>query len=132
MISKCGYVHEIMYSGSQKLCKQISLSLFLFCFSFSLFVLIEVTQQAKLICIGHPAPINDVTDDKVLLLVAMGSDSILLLQSSNEGITWTSARNITSMITTSPWSGDHIAPGYPGGIQLPSGRLIQGKLLNFS
>jgi len=61
------------------------------------------------------------------LLVSQSPGSVLQLESEDEGLNWSNPVNITAMATTPPWQEGPPVPGYPGGIQMPSGRLIVGK-----
>ena len=59
---------------------------------------------------------------KIILLFARDSKNILKLESVDEGVTWGSVVDITSMVMDPTWSSMDTGP--PGGIQLPSGRLL--------
>ena len=59
---------------------------------------------------------------KIILLFARDSKNILKLESMDDGMTWGSVDDITSMVMDPSWPAMDTGP--PGGIQLPSGRLI--------
>ena len=49
-----------------------------------------------------------------------------MMETRDEGSTWSNVVDITAMVALPIWF--HVAPGMPGGVQLPSGRLIVGTL----
>ena len=72
--------------------------------------------------VGNPAPVEDKTTGKIILLFARDSKNILKLESMDDGVTWGSVEDITRMVMDPTWPAMDTGP--PGGIQLPSGRLI--------
>ena len=79
---------------------------------------------------GNPAPVEDAVAGKILLLFSHNMDGIYIMESSDEGRTWSSVVDITAMVTLPTWS--KVAPSVPGGQQLPSGRLILGMAVTRS
>ena len=70
---------------------------------------------------------EDKTTGKIILLFARDSKNILKLESMDDGVTWGSVEDITSMVMDPTWPAMDTGP--PGGIQLPSGRLIICKIM---
>ena len=71
---------------------------------------------------GNPAPVEDKTSGKIILLFVRDSKNVLKLESADDGVSWGSVQDITRMVMDPSWTA--IDTGPPGGIQLPSGRLI--------
>ena len=71
---------------------------------------------------GNPAPVEDKTTGKIVLLFVRDSKNVLKLESMDDGITWGSIDDISSMVMDPSWSVMDTGP--PRGIQLPSGRLV--------
>lgn len=53
-----------------------------------------------------------------------------MIESADEGLTWSNPVDITDMIAPSTQI-ETVFPGGPGGLQLPNGRLILGAVLNY-
>ena len=70
---------------------------------------------------------EDKTTGKIILLFARDSKNILKLESMDDGVTWGSVEDITSMVMDPTWPAMDTGP--PGGIQLPTGRLIICKMM---
>ena len=61
---------------------------------------------------------------KILLLFSRSTKQVLVLESKDEGETWSNMVDITGMVALPSWF--KVAPSVPGGLQLPTGRLIVG------
>ena len=73
---------------------------------------------------GNPAPVEDQNSAKILLLFCRDNKQVLQMESMDDGVTWGSMVDITEMVVSTAWS--FVGTGPPGGIQLPSGRLVIG------
>lgn len=73
---------------------------------------------------GNPVPVEDVVSGKVFLLFSRDTKHVLVMESKDECRTWNNMVDITSMVALPTWF--KVAPSVPGGLQLPSGRLIVG------
>lgn len=62
---------------------------------------------------------------KILLLFSRSAREVLVMESEDEGQTWSNATDITAMVALPSWF--KVAPSSPGGLQLPGGRLIIGQ-----
>lgn len=71
---------------------------------------------------GNPSPVEDKSSGKILLVFCRENKDVLTLESSDDGLTWGNMADITTMVRQPTWS--LIGTGPPGGLQLPSGRLI--------
>ena len=63
----------------------------------------------------------------IILVFCRDNKEVFTLQSSDDGLTWGSMTNITAVVNGGGWG--FVGTGPPGGIQLPSGRLIIGLSL---
>ena len=68
---------------------------------------------------------KDAIAEKILLLFSRNTRQVLVLESEDEGQTWSDGMDITEMVALPSWL--KVAPSNPGGLQLPSGRLIMGQ-----
>ena len=71
---------------------------------------------------GNPAAVEDTSTGKIVLAFCRNNKNVLTMESSDDGATWGNMVDISSMVTESSW--EFVGTGPPGGIQLPSGRLI--------
>ena len=76
---------------------------------------------------GNPAPVVDQGTGTIILVFCRDNKEVFTLQSSDDGLTWGSMTNITAVVNGGGWG--FVGTGPPGGIQLPSGRLIIGLSL---
>jgi len=73
---------------------------------------------------GNPAPVVDRETGKIILAFCQDNKKVFTLQSSDDGLTWGGMMDITAVANGGDWG--FVGTGPPGGIQLPSGRLIIG------
>ena len=73
-------------------------------------------------CAGNPAAVEDASTGKIILAFCRNNKDVLTMESSDNGLTWGNMVDITKTVVLPAWS--FIGTGPPGGIQLPSGRLI--------
>ena len=78
---------------------------------------------------GNPAPVLDATTGKIILAYCRDNKQVFTIESSDEGANWGNVSNITAAVTEPDWN--FVGTGPPGGIQLPSGRLIIGKVYTY-
>ena len=77
--------------------------------------------------IGNPAPVADLTvPGGVHLIFARDNTQIFVTSSTDGGASWSSRRNMTDVLKPSQDPTAFVASGPPGGVQLPSGRLVAG------
>ena len=76
---------------------------------------------------GNPAPVLEELSGKVILLFSRDNKQIFTIESGDEGVSWGVPRNISASTTNPEWG--FVATGPPGGIQLPSGRIIIGIII---
>ena len=74
---------------------------------------------------GNAAPLLDQSSDIITLVFCRDNTEVFSLQSSDDGATWVDLRNITAAVREPQWG--FTGSGPPGGIQLPSGRLVIGE-----
>ena len=63
---------------------------------------------------------EDVEVGKVFLFISRNNEQVLLLESADLGDTWSDLKYLTGVPA--------MTPSGPGGIQIPSGRLLVGML----
>jgi len=75
--------------------------------------------------IGNPCPIVDLVTGTVHLIYSRDNREIFVTRSTDGGLTWGASANLTAALafTLDPTNA-FAASGPPGGLQLPSGRLI--------
>ena len=59
---------------------------------------------------------------KIILAFCRNNKDVLTMESTDDGLTWGNMVDITETVVLPAWG--FIGTGPPGGIQLPSGRLI--------
>lgn len=75
--------------------------------------------------VGPFSPVVDRESGDVILLVGIKQeDSIHVMRSSDDGVTWTAPVDITSSVARPPNTTKRYVPGPGHGIQLPDGRLV--------
>jgi sialidase-1 len=72
--------------------------------------------------IGNAAPVLDDSSGIITLVFCRDNAEVFSLQSSDDGVTWSNFHNITAVAKEPQWG--FTGSGPPGGIQLPSGRLV--------
>lgn len=77
---------------------------------------------------GNPAPVIDQATGKVILAFCRDNKEVFTIESTDNGLTWGSVVNISSVATEPEWG--FVGTGPPGGIQLPSGRLVIGNTVS--
>ncbi len=81
-------------------------------------VLVEDGQNT----VGNPAPLFDLSIQTVFLLFSINNEKVMIINSTDFGLTWSSPREITSSVKRSEWQWYATGPGHA--IQLQSGRLL--------
>ena len=79
-------------------------------------------HASKLPFVGNAAPVLDQKTGVITLVFCRDNTEVFYLQSSDDGVTWKNHRNITAVAREPQWG--FTGSGPPGGIQLPSGRLV--------
>ena len=74
---------------------------------------------------GNAAPVLDQSTGTITLVFCRDNLEVFTLQSSDDGLSWGNLKNITAVAREPQWG--FTGSGPPGGIQLPSGRLVIGK-----
>ena len=88
---------------------------------------IEQVQVETGHTIGNPAPVADLTvPGSVHLVFARDNTQLFITSSTDGGASWSSRRNLTDSLKANPQTTRFVASGPPGGVQLPSGRLVVG------
>ena len=71
---------------------------------------------------GNPAAVEDTSTGKIILASCRNNKNVLITESSDDGVNWGNRMDISMMVTLPSWA--FVGTGPPGGIQLPSGRLV--------
>ena len=74
------------------------------------------------VCTVSPAAVEDASTGKIILVFCKNNKKVFMMESSDDGATWGSVVDISGMVMEPTWG--YVVTGPPGGIQLPSGRLI--------
>lgn len=85
----------------------------------------EEGGEAK-ITIGNPCPVVDAETGTIWLPLTRDNDRVLMLSSTDDGVTWSKPRDITSSTKQDNWTWYATGPG--NGIQLTSGKH-RGRLV---
>ena len=80
--------------------------------------------------IGNPSPIADLSTGTVFLLFARDDNELFVASSADDGVSWSASTNVTSALKPNPDPKAWVASGPPGGVQLPSGRLVTAAYYN--
>ena len=80
--------------------------------------------------IGNPAPITDLNTGTLWLLYARDDNEVFVASSDTDGASWSPSTNLTATLKPNPDPKSWVATGPPGGVQLPSGRLVTAAYFN--
>jgi sialidase-1 len=78
------------------------------------------------ITIGNPCPVLDAETGTIWLPITRDNDRVLILSSTDDGLTWSTPRDITSSVKQENWTWYATGPG--NGIQLTHGKY-RGRLV---
>ena len=82
------------------------------------------------ITIGNPCPIVDAKTGKVILVFSANNQRAFIMESKDEGKTWTKPRELTESFRTFPFPWKRLGTGPVNGIQTRSNRLVVPVWLN--
>ena len=80
--------------------------------------------------IGNPSPIFDSRSGEIVMLYARDDNELFVTSSRDGGATWAAPTNVTAALKPNPDPEAWVATGPPGGVQLPSGRLVTAAYYN--
>lgn len=84
-------------------------------------VVVQTASTPQLeVTIGNPCPLQDRDTGSIFLAFCRNNLEVFLLESVDDGASWSTARNITDVVGSHLW----VATGPPGGVQLSTGRLL--------
>uniref|UniRef100_A0A7S4PH87 Sialidase domain-containing protein n=1 Tax=Paramoeba aestuarina TaxID=180227 RepID=A0A7S4PH87_9EUKA len=87
----------------------------------SLYTLYSNSSNSEKVVIGNAAPVQ-LRSGKIVVPFCRNNRDVFVMSSSDEGVTWTQPRNISSTARERSWR--WVGTGPPGSLQLSSGRVI--------
>jgi len=80
------------------------------------------SNSTTVVTVATPSPVVDTTTGHIFVACVRSYERVLIVTSTNHGVTWSAATDISRSVIRPDWTGVYTGP--PNGIQLASGTLM--------